>query len=231
VHEELTTGWGRLSFGARRESVRVQSFGNPDVARFVPASRSFNPTSYALGALWHVAPGWQLTSGLASTRRAPKDYELFADGPHVATAAYELGNAALQVERSTNADVGLQWKGGANSFRLNAFASRFANYIALESTGNTTDDLPEFAYRQVRARFTGLEASGQRAPAGRAANAGPGTARRPGARHQPEHGPAAVAHRAAACGCHAGVGAGRPGARSWALTMPRGRAVCRWASG
>ena len=160
VHEELTTGWGRLSFGARSESVKVQSSGNPDVARFVPGSRSFNPTSYALGALWNVAPGWQLTSGLASTRRAPKDYELFADGPHVATAAYELGNAALQVERSTNADVGLQWKGGANSLKLNAFASRFANYIALESTGSTTDDLPEFAYRHVRARFTGLEASG-----------------------------------------------------------------------
>ncbi len=160
VHEELSTGWGRLSFGARSESVKVQSFGNPDVARFVPASRSFNPTSYALGALWNVVPGWQLTSGLASTQRAPKDYELFADGPHVATAAYEVGNAALQVERSTNADVGLQWKGGANSFKLNAFASRFANYIALESTGNVTDDLPEFAYRQVRARFTGLEASG-----------------------------------------------------------------------
>lgn len=160
VHEELATGWGRLSFGARSESVKVQSFGNPDVARFVQGSRSFSPTSYALGALWNVAPGWQLTSGLASTQRAPKDYELFADGPHVATAAYEVGNAALDVERSTNADVGLQWKGGANSFKLNAFASRFANYIALESTGNVTDGLPEFAYRQVRARFTGLEASG-----------------------------------------------------------------------
>lgn len=160
VHEELSTGWGRLSFGARSESVKVQSFGNPDVARFAPGSRSFSPASYALGALWNVAPGWQLTSGLARTQRAPRDYELFADGPHVATAAYEVGNAALDVERSTNADLGLQWKGGANSFKLNAFASRFANYIALESTGNVTDDLPEFAYRQVRARFTGLEASG-----------------------------------------------------------------------
>lgn len=160
VHEELTTGWGRLSLGARSESVKVESFGNPDLARFVPASRNFNPTSYALGALWNVAPGWQLTSNLARTQRAPRDYELFADGPHVATAAYEVGNAALGVERSTNADIGLQWKGGANSFKVNAFTSRFANYIALEATGNTTEDLPEFAYRQVPARFAGLEASG-----------------------------------------------------------------------
>lgn len=160
VHEELGTGWGRLSFGARRESVTVESFGNPDLARFVPASRRFSPTSYALGVLWNMGPGWQLTSNLARTQRAPRDYELFADGPHVATAAYEVGNAALGVERSINADVGLQWKSGANSFKVNAFANRFANYIALESTGSTTDDLPGFAYRQVRARFAGLEASG-----------------------------------------------------------------------
>lgn len=160
VHEELTTGWGRLSLGVRSEQVRVESFGNPDVARFVPGSRSFSPTSFALGGLWNLAPGWQLTGNLARTERAPRDYELFADGPHVATAAYEVGNAALTVERASQADVGVQWKQGAHRVSLNAFASRFANYIALESTGNTTDGLPEFAYRAVRARFAGLEASG-----------------------------------------------------------------------
>ncbi len=160
VHEELTTAWGRVSLGARSERVRVESFGNPDVARFTPGSRQFNPSSYALGALWNVAPRWQLTANLARTERAPRDYELFADGSHVATAAYELGSAALGVERSTQADVGLQWKQGAHRFSLNAFANRFAKYIALESTGNITDGLPEFAYRAVRARFVGLEASG-----------------------------------------------------------------------
>ncbi|MFO1246065.1 MAG: TonB-dependent receptor [Ramlibacter sp.] len=160
VHEELTTGWGRLSLGVRSEQVRVESFGNPDVARFVPGSRSFSPTSFALGGLWNLAPGWQLTGNLARTERAPRDYELFADGPHVATAAYEVGNAALTVERASQADVGVQWKQGAHRVSLNAFASRFANYIALESTGNTTDGLPDFAYRAVRARFAGVEASG-----------------------------------------------------------------------
>lgn len=160
AHEELATGWGRLSFGARAESVRVESFGNPDVARFVPAQRSFSPRSYAAGALWNLTPQWQLTAGLAGTQRAPRDYELFADGPHVATGAYEVGNAALDVERSTNADVGLQWKQGAHSFKVNAFRTRFANYIGLQSTGNMTDGLPEYAYAPVRARFTGLEAQG-----------------------------------------------------------------------
>ena len=159
VYEELATSWGRLTAGARVESVDVTSFGNPLVARFTPASRSFRPGSYALGALWNVAPGWQLSSNLAQTGRAPKDYELFADGAHVATHAYEVGNANLALERSTNLDLGMNWKQGAHRAGVSAFMNRFNNYISLESTGGSRSDLPEYAYVPVRARFTGLESS------------------------------------------------------------------------
>ncbi len=160
AYEELATSWGRLSFGARLESVNVESLGNPLIARFVPASRRFTPASYALGGLWNVAPEWQLTSNLAYTQRAPKDYELFADGPHLATQAYELGNANLALEQSSNLDLGVNWKSGAHRLGVSAFVNHFNNYISLEATGDKQDDLPEYAYTQVQARFTGLEASG-----------------------------------------------------------------------
>ena len=193
AHEELSTSWGKLSFGARVESVNIESQGNPQVARFTPASRSFNPTSYALGALWKVAPQWQLTGNLSYSERAPKDYELFADGPHVATNAYEVGNVNFSKEQSTNLDIGVKWAHGANNFGVSAFVNQFNNYIALDATGVLRDSdgnggaglngglgvtdsgngdntsmesggaagiLSEFAYRQVGARFTGLEASG-----------------------------------------------------------------------
>jgi iron complex outermembrane recepter protein len=164
AYEAWATGWGKLSFGARSESVKIESFGSPAVPRFAPASREFNPASYALGSLWKLAPAWQLTANLARSERAPKDYELFADGPHIATGAYEIGNADLRKERSTNLDLGLKWKSGANHAGLNVFASRFDNYIALASTGNVRDldgeALPVFAYTAVRAKFRGLEASG-----------------------------------------------------------------------
>jgi iron complex outermembrane receptor protein len=164
AYEELATSWGKLSFGGRAESVDVQSLGNPLVDRFAPASRSFKPGSYAVGALWNLAPAWQLTSNYAATQRAPKDYELFADGPHVATGAYEVGNPDLGKERSRHLDLGLQWKRGADNFKLSAFQSRFAGYISLGATGLERDVdgelLPEFAYRQVRANFRGLEAGG-----------------------------------------------------------------------
>ena len=187
AYEELPMAWGKLSFGARVESVKVESLGNPLVARFTPASRSFNPGSYALGALWNVVPGWQLTSNLAYSARAPKDYELFADGPHIATGAYEVGNANFSTEKSTNLDIGAKWKSGANTFAVSTFVNRFSNYISQSATGITRDAvgngaggagvmdngtgnsvesggtariLPEFVFQQVPARFTGLEASG-----------------------------------------------------------------------
>lgn len=164
AYEEWVTGWGKLSFGARSESVKVVSFGSPAVPRFTPASRDFNPSSYAVGALWKLAPAWQLTGNLARSERAPKDYELFADGPHVATGAYEVGNAELRKERSTNLDIGLKWKSGPNHAGLNIFASRFDNYIALAATGGAREldgeALPVFAYTAVRAKFRGLEAGG-----------------------------------------------------------------------
>lgn len=161
AYEELGTAWGKLTFGARTENVKVESAGNPLVPRFTPAALGFRPASLALGALWKLDTQWQLTGNLARSERAPKDYELFADGSHAATGAYEVGNPGLAKERSVNADLGVEWKKGHNNFRLNAFASRFGNYIALASTGRVReDDLPEFEYRGVRARFRGLEASG-----------------------------------------------------------------------
>ena len=164
AYEELAMPWGKFSFGARGESVTVQSLGNPQLARFAPASRDFHPASVSLGALWKLAPAWQLTGNLARSERAPKDYELFADGAHIATGAYEVGDANLGKEKSTNTEVGLQWKRGHNELKLNAFNARFANYIALGATGaqREVDEelLPEYAYRQVRATFRGLEASG-----------------------------------------------------------------------
>ncbi len=159
VHEELGTGWGKISAGARMESVQVQSFGIDGNAAFVPGSRSFNPGSYALGALWNVAPEWQLTSNLSLNERAPRHYELYANGDHVATNAKEIGNANLDKERSTNVDIGAAWKRGAHRARLQLFRHDFSNYISLEGTdlGATR---PEYTYTQVQARFVGLEASG-----------------------------------------------------------------------
>ena len=188
-YEEYKASWGKLSFGGRIESVKVESFGNPDPAlvKFVPGQRNFKPSSFAVGGLWDVAPQWQLTGNIARTQRAPKDYELFADGPHIATKSYEVGDAALGKESAIQLDIGTAWKSGANTFALNAYVSKFKNYIGLVqsagvtrnpedgevnpeedpanpgfslATGLALDPLPEFRYLKTKARFAGFEVSG-----------------------------------------------------------------------
>jgi iron complex outermembrane receptor protein len=154
--EELATSWGKLSLGARTERVKVDT---------AATARSMNPWSLALGSQWKLAPSWSATGHLARSERAPTGTELFANGPHVATGAYELGNAALGKERATQLDVGVAWKDGPHQFALNAFASRFSSFIGLLATGATREldgeAIPEYAYQAVKARFRGLEASGK----------------------------------------------------------------------
>ena len=189
AYEEYKTGWGKLTFGGRLESVKVESLGNPNpaLAKFVPGQRDFKPTSYAIGSLWNITPQWQLTGNVAYTERAPKDYELFANGPHIATRAYEVGNSMFAKEQATQLDAGVAWKSAFDSFAFNAYTSNFKNYIGLvqsagvtrnqsdgevnpvddpantgfsQATGAVFSPLNEFRYLQTRARFTGFEASG-----------------------------------------------------------------------
>jgi iron complex outermembrane receptor protein len=164
--EEFSQGAGTLSFGGRVGRSKVQSDGDaPGQTQFGPAqSRSFTPFSAAVGGVYKLAPQWQLSGNLAYTERAPTYYELFANGVHVATAAYEVGNPDLAIEKGSNLDVALQWKDGANRAKAGAFYSDFSNYIALLATGQEVDagegPILEYAFTGVAAKLYGLELEG-----------------------------------------------------------------------
>ena len=118
----------------------IRTATRPGQTQFGPAqSRSFTPFSAAVGGIYKLAPSWQLSANLAYTERAPTFYELYANGLHVATGAYEVGNPDLGIEKGSNLDVAVQWKDGANRFKVGAFGSDFSNYIALLATGQQVD--------------------------------------------------------------------------------------------
>jgi len=83
-----------------------------------------------------------------------------------------VGDPTLKKEKSTGFDLGAQWKDGPNTARVNAYVTRFRNYIGLTASGReldsegnvaepgTPDTLAEYLYGGVRARFTGIEANG-----------------------------------------------------------------------
>jgi iron complex outermembrane receptor protein len=166
--EELALGAARLSFGVRHEHTQVDSSGGAPAApmpRFGAARlRRFDATSASVGAMLDLAPRWQLSGTAAYGERAPTHYELYADGLHVATAAYERGNAALGKDRGASVDVALQWKDGPRRWKLGAWAARYASYVALlrsgepDVVGSDGGSFPVYAYAGVPARLAGVEA-------------------------------------------------------------------------
>jgi iron complex outermembrane receptor protein len=164
TYQALKTSWGQLSAGARAESVTVQSFESSGPSADIPAqSQKFKPLSLALGAMRNLRQGeaqngWQLSTNLSASQRAPKDYELFAHGEHAATGTYEIGQSTLKLEKGTQLDVGGEWKQGAHKFGITGFASQFSNYISLQATDISLDP-PEYTFQGVRARFYGIEST------------------------------------------------------------------------
>jgi iron complex outermembrane recepter protein len=165
ILEQARLGGVDWSAGARSEHVTVNSDGGD---RFgAPQSRRFRPLSLALGGVYPLAGGWSLSANLNRTQRAPAYYELFANGLHVASAAFERGDAGLGLERSKGADFGLKWEGPQSHVHVNVYETRFSNYIALQATGETVEGeeagetLPVYAFQAVPARLRGIEFEGR----------------------------------------------------------------------
>ncbi|MGO4331878.1 TonB-dependent receptor [Cupriavidus sp. M-11] len=162
----------KLNLGGRMDhtSVKAHADGND---RFSDASRSFNAGSASAGLLYKLAPAWSLTSNLAYTERAPTFYELYANGPHVATGSWEQGDPNAAKERATSLDLGLRFKSGPHSAGISGYYSRFSNYLALTNTGTARDAegdfvtpgsagaLPVMQYMGVPATLYGFEAEGR----------------------------------------------------------------------
>ncbi len=113
-------------------------------------------TSVAFGAVWKFQPQYSLRAGISRSHRLPTAEELYADGVHLATATYEIGNQNLSKETSNNIDVTLRKFEGDTTFSLSAFHNKVDNYIY----AHTLDEHEGFQlveYAQRDAVFTGLE--------------------------------------------------------------------------
>ena len=168
ILEQWSDGPWQLGLGARRDQVRVRSDGDAaDAAdaRFGPAAeRRFSPASASASLGWHPLPDLGLSLNVNHSERAPSAGELFASGVHVATGAFEQGDASLGLEHASGLDLGMHWKHTSGSVELNAYRTRFKDYIALRATGATVagegeELLPVYAYQAVAARLQGLELS------------------------------------------------------------------------
>ncbi len=145
-------------------------------------ARAFDAVSGSLGAFVRPNSNWFIGATLARTERAPTATELFADGPHLATSTYELGDPGLAPEIATSFEASARYDSGHLSLEANMFAIDFADYIALVERGDVwwvdedadvsgfapdaasaplaaDDVLPVFSSMQQDASFVGGEIS------------------------------------------------------------------------
>ncbi len=121
--------------------------------------RQFTIWSFAGGLAWEGRRTFRAGVNLSRVARAPAAEELFSNGPHIATQAFEIGNPDLVAERSWGAEAYARGRLGDTEFSVAAFRNWFDDYIYLARTGGEADGLPVFAFRQQDATYTGFEAA------------------------------------------------------------------------
>lgn len=123
----------------------------------VSGERAFETFNASVGVHGHVTDGLFLGASVSRTERAPTDVELFADGPHLATAQYEVGDPALDTETGINIELTARWEAGPFEAGVNVYRFDFDDFIYLAPTGAEADGLPVFRAAQRDATFTGGE--------------------------------------------------------------------------
>ncbi|MDB5698165.1 MAG: TonB-dependent receptor [Alphaproteobacteria bacterium] len=154
--ENYRSGAFRAEAGARyeRQTVKAQAdalIGNPDL------SRTFDAYSGSLGVSYEFLPRVRLGLNASHTERAPAAEELFVNGPHPGTQAFEIGDPDLGKEKSNGLELTLRKAGDGFTFGASAYHIWFTDYIYEQATGAIEDDLPVFQIRHANARYLGFE--------------------------------------------------------------------------
>ncbi|MCR9181248.1 MAG: TonB-dependent receptor, partial [Erythrobacteraceae bacterium] len=149
--QEFGTGPVQIEAAARAEFTDVE-------AQTLGIARDYETFSGALGVVYQGIEGIRIGINGSRAERAPSAEELFSDGPHIATQAFEIGDVDLRTERAWGLEAYARGTIGAGTFNLTVFKQWFDNYIFLNETGLEEDDLPVFEYLQQDADFFGIEA-------------------------------------------------------------------------
>ncbi len=169
--QQLDFGRFKAEAGARYEFTDLASRTVDGDLRFFNGTRDFGAFSGSLGGSYGLTEGLRAGVNLSYTERAPSAEELFGNGGHPATQAYELGNPNFRLERSVGIEATLHAHGADYSFDLAAYYNDFNNFIsenqvdqaiceAAAAPSGRDVDLPCFQFLQGDARYYGVEAKG-----------------------------------------------------------------------
>lgn len=158
--QQLDLGALKLEGGARYEHTVLEAKPLPEQPQFFNGKRTFDTFSGSAGASLGFADGWRFGVNLSRTVRAPSAEELFANGPHAGTQAFEVGNPDFGTERAWGLEGVLRGSGPGYTLEASVYHNWFDNFIYESLTGAVEDGLPVFQFTQGRARYYGFELQG-----------------------------------------------------------------------
>ncbi len=158
--QQLDYGAFKVEGGARYEKSWLSANPFESQTQFFNGGRSFDTVSASLGASYGIAPNWRIGANAVRTERAPSAEELFANGPHAGTEAFEIGNPNFRTERSWGLEGVIHGKGEGFTIDASIYHNWFDNFIYDSPDGTLQDGLPVFRNFQAKARYYGAEIEG-----------------------------------------------------------------------
>jgi iron complex outermembrane receptor protein len=153
-----------LSMGARYD-YRTLDLADTTIAG-IDQSRSWNSVTGNLGLLVKLAEPVALVANVGRGFRAPSSFELFSNGVHEGTFAFERGNADLKTEKSFNTDLALRVQTTNVALEVGGFVNWITDFIYTVPSGETDPEsgFPVYDVTQGDARLQGIEAAAQYHP-------------------------------------------------------------------
>ena len=150
LYEEADAGPVRVQFGSRVETQSSTNLASGE-------DLDFSGVSFSGGLNFQPSDPFSIALSVSRSAKLPTPEELFSDGPHIATRAYEVGDPSLTEEVGTSGDLTVHVHDGPVRVQLTGFVTRFSDYIYPAFTGAVRDGLEEVRYTQADARFSGFE--------------------------------------------------------------------------
>jgi iron complex outermembrane receptor protein len=164
--EETATGPWSFSFGARFDHRNLDVEDDADLG-VEAQKRDWDAVTGNVGVLYRVIEPVALVANLGRGFRTPSNFDLFANGVHEGTVAFERGNPDLDVETSLNTDLAVRIQSSRVRVEIGGFINDIQNFIYTRPTG-TFDDPPPvgsgfeiFETVQGDARLMGFEVAGE----------------------------------------------------------------------
>jgi iron complex outermembrane receptor protein len=105
------------------------------------ATVSHDLYSISSGIHWHFIEDTALGLNISRSQRGAAAEELFANGPHIATGTFELGQSSLDIETANSIDISLAQEKGIVQWNLNLFVNYIEDFIFLQGLDRNGDGL------------------------------------------------------------------------------------------